>query len=91
MKVFIWLTVALSLLLTGCRSPQRCAVIEVPCFKHVATEPAQPASERPCAQVVQAILGTGESDEARAARLRLAAAIVVVVGEIALEIIKANN
>lgn len=91
MKVFIWLTVALSLLLTGCRSPQRCAVIEVPCLKQAPPAPVQPTSERPCAQIVQAILGTGESDEVRAARLRLAAAIVVVGGQIALEIIKASN
>ena len=91
MKVFIWLTVALTLLLTGCRSPHRCAVIEVPCFKQATLQPVQPTSERPAAQIVQAIFGTGESDEVRAARLRLAAAIVVVGGQIAFEIIKANN
>ena len=91
MKVFIWLAVALTLLLTGCRSPQRCAVIEVPCLRQAPLPPAQAAPERPGAQIVQAIFGVGESDDVRAARLRLVTAIVVVGGQIAFEIIKASN
>ena len=87
-KVFL-VALALVVLLSGCRAPHRCVEIQGCRNWQAPVQPDDSAPERPAAAFVQALLG--DSDEVRSARLKLAAAIILVGGEIALEILKSHH
>ncbi len=73
---------------SGCASQQRRAEATIsPQCRTLATESQAPGA--PLESLREALFCP--TDEVRAARLRLAAAVIVVAGEIVLEIIKANN
>ena len=88
MRVAVLFTVlAFVLTSVGCASHQRCEQFEL-CYK-VQAPPIQSVSERIEQPIWQELFSP--SNEVRAARLRLLAAIVLIGGEIALEVIKASN
>ena len=90
MRVALICLATLGLLASGCASHQRRAPIcELGCQKtQLAPVIVQPCE--PCANPFWQQVFAPPSDEVRAARLRLAAAIVVVAGEIVFEIIRNN-
>lgn len=89
MRVALLVLAMIGLLSSGCASQQRRAPLcEMGFLKtHPPQTEVQPCE--PCSPTVWQQM-FAPSDEVRAARLRLAAAIIVVAGEIVFEIIKNN-
>ena len=86
--VVLFLAVLVSVLLSGCSHHRECVHTEL-CYKVQAPPADYCAPEVASPSMWQAIFEP--TPEIRSARLKLAAAVVLIAGEIALEVIKAHH
>lgn len=89
MRVALLVLALFGVFSSGCASRQGCVRYE-PCF---GTSVPAPRAQAPLPPEQESFwrLFCAPSDDVRAARLKLAAAIILISGEVALEIIKAQR
>lgn len=90
LRILFLVGALLALTVSGCASAQRCCERRVTCcFKQQAPADSEDVEKLSEHTVLREIFFP--SDEVRAARLRFAAAIIVVAAEIGIEIYKAQR